>query len=112
MIQTEAEEVSSGIPRLGPEPAEYSRIGAIHDAAQDLGISLRPWQDYAADVITSTDADGQWLYREAAVIAARQNGKTKILLPRIKAGLDRGERIIHTAQNRLLPRATFREVAK
>lgn len=98
--------------RVGPPLATYSRIGAILDAASELGIQLRPWQQYASDVITSTDENGQWLYREAAVIAARQNGKTMVLLPRIKAGLDRGERIIHTAQNRLLPRATFRATAK
>lgn len=99
-----AEAIGSELPRIGPQTSEYSRIGAILDAAESLHIQLRPWQVHASDVITSTDADGQWLYREVAVIAARQNGKTMLLAPRVLAGLQRGEHIVHTAQNRDIPR--------
>jgi hypothetical protein len=45
------------------------------------------------------------------IVVARQNGKTSLLLPLIVMGLQRGERMLHTAQNRSLPRETFLEVA-
>jgi hypothetical protein len=103
-LETAPEAVGSELPRVGPSTAEYSRIGAVVDAAEAMGIHLRPWQVYASDVMTSTDAEGNWLYREVAIIAARQNGKTLLLAPRVMAGLQRGERIVHTAQNRDIPR--------
>ena len=59
----------------------------------------------------SVDADARWMYREVAVIAARQNGKSKILMPRIKWALEAGRRIIHTAQNGKLPRQVFLQLA-
>jgi hypothetical protein len=92
--------------------ADYSLGIEIEEAAEAIGIDLRPWQRHAADVMASVDQDSIFLYREIAIICSRQNGKTKILVPRIKWGLDRGRRIIHTAQNRLLPRKVFKEVAK
>lgn len=102
--ETVGEATGSDLPRIGPQTADYSRIGAILDAAESLHIQLRPWQVYASDVMTSTDAEGDWLYREVAIIAARQNGKTMLLAPRVLAGLQRGEHIVHTAQNRDIPR--------
>ncbi len=56
------------------------------------------------DVAMSVYADSTFVYREVAIIASRRNGKSEILIPRIKWALDNGRRVIHTAQNRLLPR--------
>jgi hypothetical protein len=42
---------------------------------------------------------------------ARQNGKSTILVPRIVMALLAGERVMHTAQNRELPRAIYHQVA-
>jgi hypothetical protein len=47
------------------------------------------------------------VYREVALVMARQDGKTEILLPLILARLRMGRRILHTAQNRTLPREVF-----
>jgi hypothetical protein len=101
-----------GAPRVGPALSPYSAIGDALRASHSVGINLRPWQEYALDVMLSLKESGEWVYREVAVIAARQNGKTKILVPRIAMGLAEGERFIHTAQNRLLPRKVLLELAK
>ena len=67
------------------------------------------WQDLAGEYVTAT-RKGKWLYPEIVVVVGRQNGKTDLLKPRIVMGLCRGERIMHTAQDRSLPRDVFVEV--
>src|SRR6185503_5166899 len=56
--------------------------------------------------------NGRWQYPEVAIVVARQNGKSTLLIPRILWGLEHGERIMHTAQNRTLPREIFEQVAE
>ena len=68
---------------------------------------MAPWQEYALDVMLSLKESGEWLYREVAIIAARQNGKTSVLLPRVIMGLEEGERILHAAQVREISREVF-----
>lgn len=53
----------------------------------------------------------RWLYPTFAEVVARQNGKSELLVPRIVRGLRQGERIMHTAQDRALPREVFERVA-
>jgi hypothetical protein len=65
----------------------------------------------AARYLTALDPAGRWLYREVAVIVARQNGKTTLLIPLILQRLLAGQRVMHTAQNRELPREVFGQVA-
>lgn len=103
--------IPSGSPRIGPVPGRDSWGMQVRVAAHNMGIVPRPWQQYAIDVAMERAA-GAFKYREVAIICSRQNGKTKILTPRIGWALDNGRRVIHTAQNRLLPRKVFVEVAK
>ena len=70
-----------------------------------------PWQLRAARYLTAVNAEGGWLYREVALLVARQNGKTTLLLPRILLELRAGKRVLHTAQNREIPRETFELLA-
>jgi hypothetical protein len=65
-----------------------------------------PWQTIGAESLMATGPDG-WLYPEFAAIASRRNGKTELLLPRLHDDLNRGRHIIHTAQNRTLPRQVY-----
>jgi hypothetical protein len=98
-------------PRIGPPRPLRSLLAEYEAAAERLGMKLYPWQSVAGHYMTAVDAAGDWLYREVGVVVARQNGKTKLMVPRILMGLDRGESILHTAQNRDIPRKTFmREV--
>lgn len=103
-----------GHPRVGPELNSTSNVDRLYDAAKEMSLNLYPWQRYASKILTATTHNGisaRWKYREVAIICARQNGKTMILKPRIIEGLRRGERILHAAQVRSLPRKTLMEVA-
>jgi hypothetical protein len=64
---------------------------------------MYPWQKYALEVMTSR-AGEKWQHSEVAIITARQNGKTSLLMPRIVDGLQRGEKILHAAQTREISR--------
>lgn len=98
-------------PRIAPpEPLRHLERQFVA-TAKEIGIRLYPWQRVAARYLTALRADGRWLYPEVAIIVARQNGKTELLKPLIYSGLMRGERIMHSAQNRELPREVFGQVA-
>lgn len=70
-----------------------------------------PWQVTALRYMTALGRDGTWLYPEFASIVSRQNGKTTLLVPVIVKRLREGRRMMHTAQNRELPREVFGMVA-
>ena len=97
-------------PRIAPPIPRRSRIREFREAAKLSGIRPMPWQLHAARILTGWYR-GRWRFPEAALVVARQNGKTTLLVPRIVMGLRAGERIMHTAQNRELPREVFGEVA-
>jgi hypothetical protein len=91
-------------PRVAPPLPRRHQAADLSKLAQTLGIDLFPWQKTAARYLTSD-------YREVCVIVARQNGKTTLLVPLIVQRLLAGKRIMHTAQNRDLPREVFGIVA-
>lgn len=98
-------------PRLAPpEPITTPVLQEYLAAAAKLRIELVPWQRVAARYMIATQGK-RWRWPEVCIVVARQNGKTKLLLPRVLMGLERGESILHTAQNRKLPGKTFREIA-
>jgi hypothetical protein len=98
-------------PRIAPPLPAKSMLDGYRSMAADIGITLMPWQELAGRYLTATGTDG-WMYREVAIVVARQNGKTKLLVPRIIMDLRAGKSIIHTAQNRILPRQVFFAVAQ
>jgi len=100
-----------GAPRIGPVPGATSRAEAAYRAAERLGITLYPWQRYSLWISLETNEQGKLRYFEDADVVARQNGKTEELIPRIVADLDEGRRVLHTAQNRIIPRHVFIRVA-
>jgi phage terminase large subunit-like protein len=71
------------------------------------------WQRHALDVGLER-SDAGWAYPDVGIAVARQNGKTRgILGTRILTGLLLwGESILHSAQNRDLPRESFLEIAE
>jgi hypothetical protein len=97
-------------PRIAPPMPRRSRIREFREAAKLAGIRPMPWQLIAARILLGVWR-GRWAFPEAALVVARQNGKTTFLIPRIVLGLRAGERIMHTAQNRELPREVFGMVA-
>lgn len=105
------QEASEGLPRLGPALSPTTDAEAAYKAAQRLGLDLWPWQRHALHQVRATKPDGSRLYREAAAIASRRNGKTKILEPHVVASMDAGRRVLHTSHNRILPRKTLFGIA-
>jgi terminase large subunit-like protein len=97
-------------PRLSPPDPVQTKGDQLQAAAAVAGLELMPWQVTAARHLMA--GNGKWQYPEVAVVVARQNGKSTLLIPRILWGLEHGERIMHTAQNRTLPREIFEQVAE
>jgi len=75
-------------------------------------MPLLDWQKYFLNEALKVDDENNFVYRQALLIVARQNGKTHLLRMRILAGLylfDE-ELQVATAQNRDLSLETFRKV--
>jgi hypothetical protein len=102
--------VGSVLPRMAPPLPAKSKVDDFVKTAAGSSISLLEWQQLAGRYLTATGPEG-WLFREVAIVVARQNGKTELLVPRILMDLRAGKRILHTAQNRTLPREVFMRVA-
>jgi len=101
-------------PRLGTKrTSRRTRANEAAAVAEVVGRPLLPWQTTALEVGLETTDTGAWAYRDVAVAVARQNGKTGgILETRILTGLLLwGERVLHSAQNRELPRESFLAIA-
>jgi len=98
-------------PRLAPPTPARSQLAEFIATADELGIDLFPWQRQAARYITALGQGERWLYPEVAAVVARQNGKTRLLVPLIVMRLRAGHRITHAAQTRELTRELFGEVA-
>jgi hypothetical protein len=101
----------SATPRVAPPVPARSRGAELREQAKALGIDFFPWQDTAGRYLYALGRRERWLYPEVGLIVARQNGKTEILVPHIVKRLRMGRRIMHTAQNRELPREVFARVA-
>lgn len=103
--------VGSAEPRLAPPVPARSLVKEYEESARAMGIKLMPWQKTAGRYLTATNGKA-WTYREVCIVVARQNGKTTALLPLIRQRLLAGRKILHTAQNRSLPRETFLALAQ
>lgn len=86
-------------PRIAPPVPARSEWKAFREIADKIGISLFPWQETASRYLTALGAGDHPLYREVAVIVARQNGKTTLLLPLVIGRLLKGRRVTHAAQH-------------
>lgn len=103
--------VGSPVPRVGPPRPLRSDTAGFRAEAACLGVHLYPWQETVGQYLYALGPDDRWLYPEVADVVARQNGKTEVLVPFICHRLLLGRRLMHTAQNRELPREVFRRVA-
>lgn len=97
-------------PRHSPPLPAVSRLEGFLATARLGGLEVMPWQKIAAQTILGVVGD-RWAFPSAAVVVARQNGKTTLIQPRVVMGLLRGERIAHAAQAREVPRASFLQIA-
>lgn len=103
--------MGSPTPRIAPPPPARSHVAELESVAAELGITLMPWQHTAGRYLTATRPDGRSLYSEVAIVVARQQGKTTLMKPAIVRWLRAGQRILHIAQTRELPREMFNLIA-
>lgn len=99
------------MPRIAPPMPATSLVEEWKQAARDCGIKPLTWQINAATYAMATARGRRWMYPTFTLVVARQNGKSEILIPRIVRALKVGERVLHTAQDRSLPREVFERVA-
>jgi phage terminase large subunit-like protein len=88
-----------------------SRIGEI------AGEEFMPWQHLVAGCGLELAPDSRWAHRGVCVLVGRQNGKTRILKGRVMTGLfapqlEDERLILHTAQDRTVPRKFFEELVE
>jgi hypothetical protein len=102
--------IGAALPRIAPPRPLHHKADEMGALAERLGRPLWPWQGSCAEYLTAYVGD-QWLFPEVAVVAARQNGKSSLLEPLIIERMLMGQRVMHTAQNRELPRETHDVVA-
>lgn len=89
-------------PRLGTPPEDVD-LTAYQQATADIGLRHFAWELDAASAIYARTGD-HWRFPEVCVVCSRRNGKTTLVKPRVIEGLRRGEKILHVAHNRALPR--------
>ena len=99
------------LPRLGVD-IDPGSLTEVRADARALGIELMPWQEYALSVAEATKPDGSYLFGEVADVVARQNGKSTKLAPLIRRRLRQGRSVLHTAQDRIVPRRIYERVAE
>jgi hypothetical protein len=97
-------------PRIAPPVPVRSEVPELIAVAEGMGIRLMPWQEVAARYLTAR-GKRSLLYREVAIVVARQNGKTALMKPHIIRKLKAGRRVLHIAQTRELPREMFGIIA-
>ena len=98
-------------PRIAPPLPARHHLPEFVAAAEESGINLMPWQRRVGRYLTAVDPDGGLLYRDVVVVVSRQNGKTELLIPKIKRDLRAGRRVLHTAHRMRLARKVFLRLA-
>lgn len=107
---TNSDLVGSPTPRIWtPRSDAPTRSPALVKLADLAGLYLDDWQSLTVQIGLEFRG-GRWVRRTIVLLVARQNGKTVILESRILFGLyavpdDR--LILHTAQDRSVPREVF-----
>src|SRR6185503_2548589 len=103
---TESVTLGHDLPRIGVD-LDPAPLAQTRKQAKLLGITLMPWQEYALSVAEATGPDDRYLFPEVASVVARQNGKSTMLAPLIRRRMEQGHRILHAAQDRIIPRRIF-----
>ena len=92
-------------PRICTLPTDFdpelslTRAHEMIDLSELAGLTLDPWQEFAAEGATRTMSSGKWSAFQVAIQANRQNGKGSIMEARQLVGLFAwGDRLqVHTS---------------
>lgn len=103
--------VGNSRPRIAPPTPARSSVKDFENTVSGIEMSLFPWQQTVGRYLYALGQRDRWLYPEVAVIVARQQGKTEILVPHILRRMEMGRRVLHAAQRLPLPRESFKKLA-
>ena len=103
-------------PRLQttPHPTNLTRVIELGHLADQIEMPLLDWQKYFLNEALKVDDQNNFVYRQALLICARQNGKSHLVRMRILAGLYLFDEKLQvaTAQNRDQSLEQFRKVVE
>ena len=100
-------------PRIMSIPLKGKSLGDdFQEFAAKCGYTMMPWQKYISDDFLTKDSDGNFIRKTIAVLCARQNAKTTLMVYRILYGLFvLGEmNVVAMSSKRGMAEDTFREV--
>lgn len=74
---------------------------------QKSGREAFDWQKFITDAILAKNEQGLWTHMNFGYSVPRQNGKNEIVAMRERIGLEKGEKILHTAHRTSTSAAAF-----
>src|SRR5690625_4588142 len=104
--------------RIGSQTPTRSLILPYDDSLGNEAIELYEksgreaydWQRFIVDAILAKNDDGLWTHMNFGYAVPRQNGKNEIIAIRELIGLEKGERILHTAHRTTTSAAAFNRI--
>ena len=81
-------------------------------AYEEGGRKCQEWQQSLLANILAKDDDGLWIHLKFGYEVPRQNGKGEVLLIRERYGIERGERILHTAHKTSTSHGAYMKLKK
>ena len=81
-------------------------------AYEEGGRECQEWQQSLLANILAKDEDGLWIHLKYGYEVPRQNGKGEVLLIRERYGIERGERILHTAHKTSTSHSAYMKLKK
>lgn len=100
-------------PRVMSLPVKGKSLGQdFIDFAARCGYEMMPWQKFIAEDFLTQNNDGEFIRKTVAILCARQNAKTTLMVYRILFGLFiLGEKnVVAMSSKRGMAEDTFREV--
>lgn len=81
------------------------------DLYNSTGRTAQEWQELLIYDILAVNEDGLWLHTKFGYSVSRRNGKNEVVVIREMYGLEKGERILHTAHRTTTSAAASRRLA-
>src|SRR5690625_1337237 len=88
-------------------PYEYSLGNEAIKIYEKSKRKAFDWQKFLVDAILALNDEGLWTHMTFGFSVPRQNGKNEVIAIRERYGLEKGERILHTAHRTTTSAAAF-----
>lgn len=88
-------------------PYDESKGDEAVDLYERSGRTAFDWQRFIINAILAKNSDGLWTHMNFGYSVPRQNGKNEIIAIRELIGLEKGEKILHTAHRTTTSAAAF-----